>query len=78
MNNNKMIVMAGVLAALCLQATQADARLVRLDVAKRETVAAGMSFGASGAYEKLTGTATSKPIPMTNTMPACSISSTRR
>ena len=57
MNNNKMIVMAGMLAALCLQATQADARLVRLDVAKRETVAAGMSFGASGAYEKLTGTA---------------------
>ena len=54
---NKTILIAGLLAALCLPATQADARLVRLDVAKRESVADGMSFGSSGAYEKLTGTA---------------------
>jgi hypothetical protein len=33
------------------------ARLVKLDIVKREVVADGLSFGAAGAYEKLTGRA---------------------
>ena len=35
----------------------AEARLVRLDISSREVVAGGAAFGATGAYEKLTGTA---------------------
>lgn len=45
-----------VLVALALPSL-AEARLVRLDVVKREIVAEGRSFGTVGAYEKLTGTA---------------------
>ncbi len=41
--------------ALCT--VPADARLVRLDITSREVVAGGMAFGATGAYEKLKGTA---------------------
>ena len=50
------------LAACCVGlaavlAPAADAKLVRLDITAREVVAGGMSFGATGAYEKLTATA---------------------
>lgn len=38
-------------------ATVAEARLVKLEIAKREVVADGQAFGAAGAYEKLTGRA---------------------
>jgi len=51
-------ILAAILAAVVATLTpSADARLVRLDIAKREIVAAGQSFGAAGPYEKLTGTA---------------------
>ena len=43
------------LASAC--ALPAEARLVRLDITAREVVAGGAAFGATGAYEKLTGTA---------------------
>jgi hypothetical protein len=45
------------LSLLLLSAIPAEARLTRLDVESRETVAAGASFGDAGPYEKLTGTA---------------------
>ena len=44
-------------AVLACITTLADARLVRLDVEKREVVAEGRAFGAAGPYEKLTGRA---------------------
>jgi hypothetical protein len=37
--------------------TQAEARLVKLEISKREVVAEGLPFGAAGPYEKLTGRA---------------------
>jgi len=47
-------------ALLCLALTlvplAATARVTRLEIATRELVAGGASFGASGPYEKLTGT----------------------
>lgn len=44
--------------AVCLAASSAaEAKLVRLEITKREAVADGMSFGSSGPYEKLTGRA---------------------
>ncbi len=48
-------VVLGVL--LSCMAMLADARLVRLEVEKREVVAEGRAFGAAGPYEKLTGRA---------------------
>ncbi len=44
------------ITALCA-APSVDARLTRLDVQQREVVAGGASFGATGAYERLSGTA---------------------
>lgn len=44
-------------ALLACITTLAEARLVRLDVEKREVVAEGRAFGATGTYEKLTGRA---------------------
>lgn len=43
--------------ASALIAVPSEGKLVRLDIKSREVVAAGMTFGATGAYEKLTGTA---------------------
>ena len=40
-----------------LSAADADARLVRLDITSREPAAGGVVFGATGAYEKVKGTA---------------------
>lgn len=57
MRHHNRLIAAGLLTALCLPSGEADARLVRLDVATREVVADGMAFGTSGPYEKLTGTA---------------------
>ncbi len=45
------------LAAVVLVAFDADAKLVKLEIAKREVVADGMAFGDAGPYEKLTGRA---------------------
>ena len=46
-----------VLLAFSLVASPANAKLTRLEIEKREVVAAGQSFGGAGAYEKLTGRA---------------------
>ena len=43
-------------ASLSLTST-AEARLMRLEISKREIVAGGMAFGSAGAYEKLSGRA---------------------
>ncbi len=43
--------------AMLLPVAGVDARLVKLEVAKREVVAGGMAFGDAGAYEKLSGRA---------------------
>jgi hypothetical protein len=43
--------------ATAFVAPSSDAKLVRLDITAREVVASGMTFGDTGAYEKLTGTA---------------------
>ncbi|MGD8478124.1 MAG: alpha/beta hydrolase domain-containing protein, partial [Burkholderiales bacterium] len=43
--------------ALVSFASSANAKLTRLEIEKRETVADGQSFGSAGAYEKLTGRA---------------------
>jgi hypothetical protein len=40
-----------------LAAPAADARVVRLNLQRREVVAGGQAFGEAGAYEKLVGTA---------------------
>ena len=45
------------LVAVLLLAAEAQARLVKLDIVKREVVADGMPFGEAGPYEKLTGRA---------------------
>jgi hypothetical protein len=45
------------LAAGLLLAVDVQAKLVKLEIAKREVVADGMPFGDAGAYEKLTGRA---------------------
>lgn len=45
------------IAGSLMCAGQAQARLVKLEIAKREVVADGMSFGDAGPYEKLTGRA---------------------
>lgn len=45
------------LAASFLFAVDTQAKLVKLEIAKREVVAEGMSFGDAGSYEKLTGRA---------------------
>ena len=45
------------LAACLMLAVEAEAKLVKLEIAKREVVADGMSFGEAGPYEKLTGRA---------------------
>jgi hypothetical protein len=46
------------LACLCfITALPAQARLVRLEIEKREVVANGQAFGSAGAYEKLVGRA---------------------
>src|SRR5258706_8505341 len=45
------------LAAGLMLALDVEAKLVRLEIAKREVVADGMSFGDAGPYEKLTGRA---------------------
>lgn len=44
-------------AATMLAAVDAGAKLVKLEVTKREVVADGAAFGDAGAYEKLTGRA---------------------
>ena len=44
-------------AAILLPSIAAQAKLVRLDIEKREVVADGQPFGAAGPYEKLTGRA---------------------
>ncbi len=43
--------------AVLLFAADVDARLVKLEIQKREVVADGMAFGDAGAYEKLSGRA---------------------
>jgi hypothetical protein len=50
---------AACLLATCalLAAPAAEAKLTRLEIAKREIVADGQAFGAAGPYEKLTGRA---------------------
>jgi hypothetical protein len=48
---------AAITLLLLLFVSSAEARLVRLEVEKREVVADGISFGSYGAYEKLAGTA---------------------
>jgi hypothetical protein len=45
------------LAAALMLAVNAQAKLVKLEIAKREVIADGMSFGEAGPYEKLTGRA---------------------
>ncbi|MBI3527578.1 MAG: hypothetical protein HY067_06370 [Betaproteobacteria bacterium] len=45
------------LAAGLMFAVDVEAKLVKLEIAKREVVADGMSFGDAGPYEKLTGRA---------------------
>ena len=45
------------ICVVLLFAADADARLVKLEIQKREVVADGMAFGDAGAYEKLTGRA---------------------
>ena len=45
------------LAAALMLAAHAEAGLVKLEIAKREVVADGASFGDAGPYEKLTGRA---------------------
>lgn len=54
-HNTRWIVFLGLLS-LVIAAT-AEARLIKLQIDKREIVANGQSFGNAGAYEKLTGTA---------------------
>ena len=49
-------VLAGVVVFLGL-APSADARLVRLEIERREVILNGRSFGLAGPYEKLIGTA---------------------
>ncbi|HTT37292.1 MAG TPA: alpha/beta hydrolase domain-containing protein [Burkholderiales bacterium] len=44
-------------ATLALMAAPAQARLTRLEIVQRELVAGGQSFGATGPYERLAGTA---------------------
>ena len=44
-------------ALTCWLCAPAEARLTRLHIDQREVVAQGQSFGAAGAYERLTGTA---------------------
>ena len=41
------------LCSVLLFAADVDARLVKLEIQKREVVADGMAFGEAGAYEKL-------------------------
>jgi hypothetical protein len=48
---------AFLLAAGLFLAAGADAKLVKLEISKREIVADGMPFGDAGPYEKLTGRA---------------------
>ena len=48
---------ATLLAAALMLAAQAEAGLVKLEIAKREVIADGASFGDAGPYEKLTGRA---------------------
>lgn len=43
--------------AILFSATVAEARLVKLEITKREVVADGQTFGKAGTYEKLTGRA---------------------
>lgn len=45
------------LTFLILQPAPSDARLVRLEIGKREVVAGGLAFGDTGPYEKLAGRA---------------------
>ena len=45
------------LALACAISLQVEARLTRIVIISREVVAGGAAFGATGAYEKLTGTA---------------------
>jgi hypothetical protein len=45
------------LATALMLSAEAQARLVKLEIAKREVVADGMPFGNAGPYEKLTGRA---------------------
>jgi len=45
------------LATALMLAAEAQAKLVKLEIAKREVVADGMPFGNAGPYEKLTGRA---------------------
>src|SRR6267143_784851 len=47
----------GMLALACLSPIRVEARLTRIVIASRQVVAGGAAFGATGAYEKLTGTA---------------------
>src|SRR5439155_20639652 len=44
-----------VLAATCLLAKSAFARVVRIDILSRTDVAGGASFGSAGPYERITG-----------------------
>src|SRR5712691_1186862 len=46
----------GTLALACLISVGVEARLTRIVITSREVVAGGAAFGATGAYEKLTGT----------------------
>ena len=47
---------AALIAVVCLLSAGVEARVTRIVIASQQTVAGGASFGASGPYEKLTGT----------------------
>ncbi|MEO8165874.1 MAG: hypothetical protein ABI619_10805, partial [Betaproteobacteria bacterium] len=49
--------MVCLLTAMLLPASEVQAKLVKLEITKREVVADGMAFGDAGAYEKLSGRA---------------------
>lgn len=48
---------AGMVTVLCVAPTNSDARLIKLDVEKREPLVGGAAYGSAGPYERLMGTA---------------------
>jgi hypothetical protein len=53
--NNGLVRLASITALSILAASTASAEVVRIEVQSRSDVAGSQSFGAAGAYEKLTG-----------------------
>lgn len=52
-----VIALGTAIAAPVLHVPETDARVTRIEITRREPFAGGMAFGATGAYEKLVGTA---------------------